>query len=153
MKTKLTPELIDRLSGYIRDGHFIKHACAGVGINESTIYKWLDQADKDQNQGLEAQESIYVQLCESLKKAEFDLLNVAYTQIKSMSTERKSWEAWFRFLESRFPQYFKREITVIHDDEMAERRYNDLLAALRQPSVRTLPNNENLALPEAKVTP
>jgi hypothetical protein len=70
-----------------------------------------------------------------------------------MSTERKSWEAWFRFLESRFPKYFKREISVQVDDETAERRYNDLLAALRQPAIKDIPNNETLALPEAKVTP
>ena len=147
-RTILDSALIDKLTGLIREGHFIKHACAGCSISEAAIYKWLQQGDKDIGNGIESEDSIYVSLVESIKKAEFDLLSDAYTKIKSMSTERKSWEAWFRFLESRFPQYFRREMTVIHDDEMAERRYQELLVALRQPKIEAL--SETLALSEAK---
>ncbi len=149
-KTILNNALIERLSGLIRDGHFIKHACAGCDISERVIYDWLQQGDIDIGNSIEPEDSVYVRLVQAMKKAEFDLLSVAYNQIKKMSTERKSWEAWFRFLESRFPQYFRREMTVIHDDEMAERRYQELLAALRQPKPGSLPNNETLALAEAK---
>ncbi len=149
-KTILNDALIEKIAGLIRDGHFIKHACAGVGISETCIYNWLQLADNDIRDNIEPENSVYVRLAEALKKAEFDLLSVAYNQIKKMSTERKSWEAWFRFLESRFPQYFRREMTVIHDDEMAERRYQELLAALRQPMVSCPTNNETLALAEAK---
>ncbi len=149
-RTILNDDLIERLSLLIREGHFIKHACAGVDISERTIYDWLQHGDIDIGNGIEPEDSVYVRLAQAIKKAEFELLSDAYNKIKAMSTERKSWEAWFRFLESRFPQYFRREMTVIHDDEMAERRYQELLAALRQPKTVQGPNNETLALIEAK---
>jgi len=78
--------------------------------------------------------SLYVRFYTAIKTAEAKLIDSALTQIKAFSTERNSWEAWFRFLESRFPRYFRREVTVIHDDEMAERRYAEILAALRRPA-------------------
>lgn len=142
MKSKLTPELIERLCTLIKEGHFAKHACAGVGISERALYDWLGKAENEDTQGIEPYDpatgtgSLYVHLLQSIKKAEFEFVDVGYKAIRANAAERKSWEAWFRHFESRFPALFKREITVYHDDEMAERRYKELLNALRTPEIK-----------------
>lgn len=159
MRKKLTAELIGNITQHIHKGHFVEHACQMVGISRRTYYDWLERGERElneiesltsatapgnthtellsgqdtpENSGPGA-ESLYVQFYTAIKTSEAKLIDTALTQIKQMSTERKSWEAWFRFLESRFPAYFRREVTVIHDDEMAARRYALILEELRKP--------------------
>lgn len=152
MKSKLTKETIDNIAINIHKGHFIDHACRLSGITKKTYYLWLQrgEAEVEAEDYDETTGSLYGYFYTSVKKAEVLLIDHALEQIRSMSTERKSWEAWFRLLESRFPDYFRREMTVVHDNELFAQRIGELVSALRQPLIKTLPNNETLALPEAK---
>lgn len=38
--SKLTPTLVDELCTYLRRGHYVLSACAFVGINRATYYRW-----------------------------------------------------------------------------------------------------------------
>lgn len=44
-KTRLTPELIDKICAHIRGGAYDYIACEAVGISQSTFYLWLQQAE------------------------------------------------------------------------------------------------------------
>ncbi|WP_433513863.1 hypothetical protein ACQP2T_61665 [Nonomuraea sp. CA-143628] len=46
-RTKLTPELQERLCGHIREGLYLTTACALTNLGESTVYRWLADAEKD----------------------------------------------------------------------------------------------------------
>lgn len=46
MKTKLTPELTNRILDLLSQGHFVECICPAVGIGTSTFYRWLEQGEK-----------------------------------------------------------------------------------------------------------
>ncbi|MEV0996809.1 hypothetical protein [Nonomuraea sp. NPDC050202] len=46
-RTKLTPELQQKLCGHIREGLYLATACALTNVGESTVYRWLADAEKD----------------------------------------------------------------------------------------------------------
>lgn len=39
--TKLTPELIDKISSYIRLGAYVETAAASAGVHKATFYEWM----------------------------------------------------------------------------------------------------------------
>jgi transposase len=44
--TKLTPELQAALCDLVRDGNYYEAACAGVGIERTTFFKWMQRGRK-----------------------------------------------------------------------------------------------------------
>ncbi|MGA4995913.1 hypothetical protein [Nonomuraea bangladeshensis] len=46
-RTKLTPDLQERLCQHIREGLYLATACALANVGESTVYRWLADAAKD----------------------------------------------------------------------------------------------------------
>uniref|UniRef100_UPI003F49079E terminase small subunit-like protein n=1 Tax=Streptosporangium sp. CA-235898 TaxID=3240073 RepID=UPI003F49079E len=46
-RSKLTPELQERLCKYLSDGQYLTTACDLVGVHEATVYRWLEQAEAD----------------------------------------------------------------------------------------------------------
>ncbi|MFI6536703.1 hypothetical protein ACIBHY_29925 [Nonomuraea sp. NPDC050547] len=46
-RTKLTPELQERLCNHVREGLYLATACALTNVGESTIYRWLSDAAKE----------------------------------------------------------------------------------------------------------
>ncbi len=148
MKLKLTPQLIDKITAYIHGGNYVNTSCYAVGISENTYYRWVDQGVKDMEQGIE---SIYVQFCESVKKAdancEVDI--ISDTKRKVLASSRAIDGVIFasRRWKDRWAERVESDVS---DNRVAEMRYQELLAALRQPKPGSLPNNETLALAEAK---
>ena len=45
-KTKLTPELLDKLEKALAGGNYVETACAYVGISHSVFYHWMAEARK-----------------------------------------------------------------------------------------------------------
>ncbi len=147
MKTKLTPQLIDKISAYIHGGNYVNTSCYAVGISESIYYRWIEQGTKDMENNID---SIYVQFCESVKKADANCEIDIISDTKRKVLESKRPIDGIIFASRRWKdRWAERVDSDISDNRVAERRYQELLAALQQP--RTLPaNNETLALPEAK---
>lgn len=63
---KLDEAMIIALSEYVAKGNYAQHACYLCGIDESTYYLWMKQAQGDIEQG---QETIYTSLFKAVKRA------------------------------------------------------------------------------------
>jgi transposase-like protein len=59
---KMTPERYEAIIKYIRNGAFLSHAANAVGIDDNTIYRWIDWGKEDPD-------SIYGLFVEDLKRA------------------------------------------------------------------------------------
>lgn len=68
--TKLTPELSDQIVDALKDGAYVETAAEAAGIDDSTLYRWLDW-------GAEGKEP-YAAFCEAVirarAEAELDML-------------------------------------------------------------------------------
>jgi transposase len=61
MRTKLTPELQEKIIKYIKGGNYIVIACQAVGISEVTYYDWIKKG--------EAGREPYADYADAIKKA------------------------------------------------------------------------------------
>ena len=101
-KSKLTPELQEKFCEAIENGDSILGACGYVGIDESTYYKWLKQADEAKRRNK------YVKFKECVDRAKAKALHNFEQVITSASMEH--WQAAAWMLERRHPNlYGKRE--------------------------------------------
>lgn len=46
MKTKLTPELQEKIIKYIKAGSYIETACNAVGIDRQTLWQWIQKGER-----------------------------------------------------------------------------------------------------------
>ena len=91
-RTKLTPEVQDRILQAVRAGLRYREAALAAGIDERTFYNW-------KRRGEEAKSGIYFQFFQSLKEAEArgELALLARIQAASQET----WQAAAWILERR----------------------------------------------------
>jgi len=94
-KTKLNPQLQERICQLISAGNYIKTACQAVGISEQTYINWMKRGEK-------SQKGLYFEFFESVKKAEAQSIarNVAVIQ----SAAKDTWQAAAWWLERKHPQ-------------------------------------------------
>lgn len=98
MKTKLTPELQEKIIKYIKGGNYIVIACQAVGISEVTYYDWIKRG--------KAGEEPFLKFLKSIKKAKAEaeikyvsiVQNVANRswQAAAWWLERTNWKRWGR---------------------------------------------------------
>lgn len=125
--TKLTPELQEKICGYIAAGNYLITACNAVDINPETYRRWLEWADKESKDGGGIYHGFYV----AIKKAEAEREAVIVQRLldASMPGERKrvvktdaegketievtetggEWLAAATFLERRHPERWGRK--------------------------------------------
>lgn len=120
---KLNQGMIDALSEYIRKGNYACVACALCHIQESTYYNWLEQAEKDSQEGLE---TLYTTLMESIKRAEADAEALMVKTARDAAVEKKDGYLAITVNERRHPDRWgrkdrtrvdineKRAITITH---------------------------------------
>lgn len=106
MKSKLTPELQEKIIKYIKAGNYNKVACQAVGVWESTYYRWVERGEKAlefQEKGKKVQESeeIYCKFCESIRQAEAEaeVRNVTVIQVAA----KEDWRAALAILGRKYP--------------------------------------------------
>lgn len=87
-KTKYSPALINKLLNYIADGLNNKHACAAVGIGETTLREW-----RAEHAGLE----------EKIEAAREVMRSKVLAEIKKAGA--KDWRAHECFLRLAFAEY------------------------------------------------
>ena len=82
---KYSPELVEKIAGYIARGNFATVACAASGITETTYYEWLKDPNKPE-------------FYESIKEAE------ALAEINAVEKIQNddSWQSKAWFLERKF---------------------------------------------------
>ena len=97
-KSKLTPELIEKISTEIENGSYQKVAARKCGVGESTFYAWMEKAEG----GVGGQ---FKELLESVKKASADAESRAIQTILADD----SWQSKAWYLERRFPERWGRK--------------------------------------------
>jgi transposase len=103
--TILTPELREKFMRIIENGNSRRNACDAIGFSESTLYLWLQRAEKEPG-------SEFSEFSESLKKAEAAAERAAVAVIRSAMTEH--WQAAAWFLERKFPENWGRKEKIEH---------------------------------------
>ncbi|OFZ50406.1 MAG: hypothetical protein A2381_13495 [Bdellovibrionales bacterium RIFOXYB1_FULL_37_110] len=136
---KLTKELIEEISLYLKRGSYVESAAAACGVSKDTLYRWLRQGKEDEKNTLQRQLSDAVLV--SLGKAEMrDLLLIDQAangtpnkyvtdengnivmddQGKPMLLEkgiRPDWKAVAWRLSRRFPERWGSESQCITENE------------------------------------
>ena len=97
-KSKLTTELIEKISTEIENGSYQKVAARKCGVGESTFYGWMEKAEG----GVDGQ---FKELLESVKKASA----VAESRAIQTILADDSWQSKAWYLERRFPERWGRK--------------------------------------------
>ena len=102
-RSKLTPELQDKIVKVIRAGNYACVAAEFACIGETTFYRWLEQGEAEES-------GPYREFREAVKSAERE------AEIRAVATVQghmgKSWQAAMTFLERKFPQRWGRRLDV-----------------------------------------
>jgi hypothetical protein len=104
--SKLTPELIAKLSNYIAKGNYAITACKCCGISEHTFYDYVKLGEADLENGVE---SLYAQFLQSIKSAEAEAEASLASMIKETALEKREWLPAMTFLERRHPERWGRK--------------------------------------------
>lgn len=103
-KPKLTQEMIEKLGNALKAGNYIETACDYVGINRSTFYMWLQEAEKP------GAKQIYLDLLDTVRtaRAEAEMRNV----LKIQKAADDSWQAAAWWLERSQPKKWSKQTNV-----------------------------------------
>ena len=114
--TKCTPDLIAKISRYIRQGNYASVACQATGISERVYYDWLSYAERDDAAGVE---SIYLQFFHAIKNAEAAHETELASKISEHALKKDDWLAGITFLERRYRERWGRPapVTVIDQSQ------------------------------------
>lgn len=99
-KSKLTPQLQEKIVSLISAGNYIRTACVAVGIDEDTYFRWLKRAKKG--------EKPYTDFAEAIKKAEA-AAEVLYLNRIRKAADDGTWVAAAWFLERKYPTRWGRK--------------------------------------------
>lgn len=111
-KTLLTPETVETITRYLKDGGYVDHACTAVGIGKSTYYSWLERGRKEADRraaGLEPDENEtqYLEFMDTVEKAQAE---AAVSLIGEIANHARNgtWQAAAWILERKFPRQWGR---------------------------------------------
>jgi len=107
--TKLTPDVLERLTEALKAGNYIETACTYAGIGASTYHAWVTKAEQD-----DAPKQ-YKDFLDAVKKAraEAEIRNVAL--IQRAASEGKNWTAAAWWLERSQPARWGRQTKVTQE--------------------------------------
>jgi|VirMetMinimDraft_7_1064189.scaffolds.fasta_scaffold06330_2 hypothetical protein len=83
-RSKLTPELQDKICGLIRGGNYMHHAAAACGIHKSTIHDWIKKGEEEKRQP-------YADFAEAVARARGEAVGALVLTIKKAATD--DWRA------------------------------------------------------------
>ena len=117
-KTKLTPEVQQRIVQAIRGGNYRDTAAAYGGVEEATLYNWMKW-------GEERGEGIYFDFFRAVKEAESHAELEMVAQVRLASRDAKNWAASMTWLERKFPQKWGRHERTEHSGEIKIRMIDE----------------------------
>ncbi len=118
--SKLNPAMIQALSAIVAKGNYYVTACNLVGIEESTLYDWIERGRKDELAGLSESESLYTCLNKSLKQADAANEQLMVGVIQDAATIKKEWLPAITFLERRHRERWGRPAPITQINEKRE---------------------------------
>ncbi len=101
--------MIEALSTIIAKGNYYITACNMCGISEPAFYGWINRAEDDLERGLSEDESIFIRLVKSLKKAEAESEAAILDVVKDAAVTKREWLPAMTFLERRHPDRWGRK--------------------------------------------
>lgn len=105
--SKLNKDTLAKICEYVKAGNTFKHSVQACGISEAAFYNWMKRGKDAQESGSKAKaDQIYIELVESIKKAEAEAIvrNVAVIN----KAAQKTWQAAAWYLERRRPEEYGR---------------------------------------------
>lgn len=120
-KSKISKEMITKITNLIKAGNFAKIACQVARISEDTYYRWIKLGKAHlENDGLdeEGNPSLYSEFSESIKEAEAQA--EARVVMKIQQAMDETWQAGAWYLERKYPErWAKREqLTIAEGDPL-----------------------------------
>ncbi len=129
-ETVRTPELIEALCAHIESPMPVRHACAMVGLGESTFYRWMQDANRDDATAelREFREAIARARATASDKLKAVIMRAAtgYTVTKisgsgkTVDTTEFDWKAAAWLAERMFPDEFGNRQKIEHSVGAAE---------------------------------
>lgn len=114
-RSKLTPELIEKMSGIMAQGHYFITACNACDIDKTTAYKWINQGELDITNNVD---SLNTNLIHALKKAEADAEQRLLQVVSDKALTGKEWLPAMTILERRHPERWgRKDRSLIQIDE------------------------------------
>ena len=110
-KSKLNPEVQDRIVSAIRAGNFAHVAAGYAGISESTFYRWMQSGQQGKNDQLRA-------FWEEVKDAEYEAEVRAVAMVQKHMAD--NWQAAMTYLERKFPERWGRRDRIQVDVDPRE---------------------------------
>lgn len=91
-KLKLNSKFIEKACEYLEDGNYVVTVCKLMGINEKTWYEWVNQGNKDIEDGTT---SIFSKFCKAILEADAKA-EARYVKIIKTASET-DWKAasWY----------------------------------------------------------
>jgi len=106
---KLNDAVIETLSEYIRKGNYAQVACSLTGVSENVYYQWLKLAENDEQCGLTPDQSVYIRLTQSIKKAEADAEALMVETARNAAVEKRDGYLAITVNERRHPDRWGRK--------------------------------------------
>lgn len=110
-KTKYTPETVNDVCSFIREGLTIRASCAMAGVSYNTFYRWLENKSE---------------FSDAIEKAqsEFKRANIAAIRAAGVRKDKSgalagSWQANAWLMERSFPEEYGMKVTVRCTEEQA----------------------------------
>lgn len=120
-KTKLTPFLLGKITGLLRDGVTINTACRAVGIDDSTYFRWLND-----------NRPIYCEFSEAVERAQAECETCCVKIIRD-AAEKGNWFAAAWWLERRFPgRWGKHDRICLEASRMSDAELDAAIAAIER---------------------
>lgn len=123
-KTLLDDALINELCLSKKNGLSNKACCDYVGIDESTLYEYLNRGEQDMRKG---EDTIYSKFSKEYKKA-ISEMKAFHINLLRRASEAGSWQASAWILERCFPKEYGRNVIV--KDETSNGALDKLAKAL-----------------------
>ncbi|NOZ27976.1 MAG: transposase [Chloroflexi bacterium] len=111
-RTKLTPEVQEKICNFVRQGLTYEVAARAAGISESTFYRW-------RRRGEGARSGKFRQFWEALKKAEAEAESSLVQQIQK-EARGGTWQAAAWILERRYPERWAKRDRVEHEHSVGD---------------------------------
>lgn len=116
--SKLTPEVIKRLTEAIRAGNYYEAACGYAGIGYSTFRAWMVRGEK-------AKSGKYWEFVEAITRAEYE------AEVRMVAQWQKHMPEDYRairdFLERRYPdRWGRRNLNIEHSGEIGIKIVDDI---------------------------
>lgn len=123
----LDEEMIKELCKAKESGLSNIACCEYVGISEYTLYDYLKKAKRDEDNGMDEENSIYIKFAKEFKKS-MSKFKVYHINLIKEASKKGNWQGSAWLLERCFPKEFGRNVIV--KDETSNGVLDKLATAL-----------------------